>query len=146
MPAHAWRVVGLSGGFDSSGVALTEKAASPIKAWLRETRPELTIQCSKGKRLDVWLEIGASLIYSGEYRYGRVRYRFDGGKPISELWQESTVSGTYGTRKAEKLMAAMSKAKTLEFEVTPHNGTAQTVTFDLSDFNAALTEFRAKCK
>ena len=141
---HAWRVVGTSGGFDA-GYALTEKSTAPIRTWLRAERPVLTFQCDKNGTT-LWLEVGTSLAYRGTYRKGQVRYRYDGGKVLSESWTEATNHGTYGAPGAARMMTAMTKAKTIEFEVTPHNSGPVSFAFDLSDFASALDEFKKSCK
>ena len=142
--AHAWRVIPISGGFDG-GYTMTEKAKAPIKTWLRAEHPTLNFQCDK-KGTTLWLEVSNRLAYSGVFHRSRVRYRFDGGKIISELWHDAVNHGAFGSPSVVRMLSGMRNAKTVEFEVTPHNSGSVSFAFDLSDFNAAHEDFKKSCK
>jgi hypothetical protein len=142
--AVTWNVAPTSGGFDA-GHTLYAKAASPVNAWLRKVTPELSFQCDK-KGVRLWLDVGTSLTYTGTYRQGRVRLRIDGGTPVSETWTESSSHGVYGSPNSAARLAKFVPAKLVELEITPHNAGPVTVTFDMSDFAKAASEFDASCK
>ena len=143
--AENWRVGPTSGGFDA-GFALSAKSDAPVDAWLTKVRPELTFQCDKKRGLRLWLEMNTSLAYGGSYGAAKIRSRVDKGAPSSEVWRESSSHGTYGAPNSPKYLAALGKAKLVEFEVTPHNSGPVTVSFDLTDFPLAVADFQQRCK
>ena len=142
--AANWRVGPTSGGFDA-GFALNAKSDVPVDAWLGKVRPELTFQCDK-KGVRLWLEMNTSLAYGGSYRAANLRSRIDKGSPATEVWKESSSHGIYGAPNSAKYFLALSKAKLVEFEVTPHNSGPVTIAFDLTDFPLAADDFRQRCK
>ena len=142
--AAVWRVGPTTGGFDA-GFALSAKSTAPVDAWLTKVRPELMFQCDK-KGIRLWLTMDTSLAYGGAYGVAKVRARIDGGKPATESWTESSSHGTYGAPGSPKYLAALTKAKLVEFEVTPHNSGPVTIAFDLTDFPLAVADFNLRCK
>ena len=143
--AANWRVGPTSGGFDA-GFALNAKSDAPVDAWLTKVRPELTFQCDKKTGMRLWLEMNTSLAYGGRYGAAKVRSRIDKGSPAAEVWNESSSHGIYGAPNSPKYLAALSKAKLVEFEVTPHNSGPVTISFDLTDFPLAVADFQQRCK
>ncbi len=126
---------------DPPTILLSVKSADPSHVLSPRVFPALSVRCS-GERSEVWLESG----YPAEPELGRewqvtIRYRLDGGSPVSLLSAvgKDRVSMLLG---GPELLAKFRQHHSVRVEYTPYQseGRARDFAFDLTDLPRAAED------
>ena len=130
---------------DRVAVWISRPAVRAIAAWPRKSlRPELVVQCRRGK-VSVILVIGTALQpYSVDS--AAVAMRLDAADVVTLPWSQSTTSEAYFGPEPLELLRMLESAKRARFEVVPFNSAPQVAEFDLAGLTKAATPVRTACQ
>lgn len=143
---NRWQVDEKSNPIDgSSEVRISLEADNTIHVFLGSFRPELIVDCRKGKT-HVYVNVGKPVHSDVETGYSAVRVRIDDGSPEQQSWSESTNFEALFSREPVQLARKLAKSHKLLFEFTPNMEVEETVEFTLDGLSDVLPQVSRACR
>jgi hypothetical protein len=136
---------------DVTNVTLMLFADKPLGSSFpyRDAVPTLIIRCQKRKtELYVITHTPVKTSYDSDYDAlgSRIRTRFDGGKPASEYWSESTDHSAVFAPNPISLARKLSRTKRWLVEFTPYDAAPVSTNFHTEGLDSVLGKVATTCK
>lgn len=129
-------------------LSLTASQSPSLPFPYNDTEATLYIRCRKNETdLFVVTHVPVTTSYGGDYEDlgSRVRYRFDGGKPIASYWSEATDHSAVFAPEPVTLAKKLAKTTEWIFEFTPYDAASVSATFHPKGLTEVLPNVSKAC-